>query len=507
MTTPAERYERFLDISREVTNLDAASSVLDCDRVTEMPSGGTEHRTEIIAYLARLTHEKATSDEYGDLLRELAKDADQGTLTPEQIIIVRDSLEQYEDDVKLPAEFVEAQTEANTAGETAWEIARKTDDWSPFLPRFADVVRFARENCALRRTAEHTSPYEVALGDFDPGVTVAQLDALFAPLRTGIADLVRRIESRGDRLAEIAAIREREDWKTAMRMPVPDQEKLCKDLLAQIGFDFGNGRVRTSAHPFTVLTHPGDAWITVRYKEHDLTESVSAALHEGGHALYAQGIPLDHYGTTGGAAPSFGIDEGQALFYERVGRDPRFLEWFCKRYGLHGNAGRMHAAVHLVKPSLVRFDADEVTYCLHIIVRYEVERALLEGTLDPKDAHDAFAAKTRDLLGLVPTGYKDGVFQDSHWPAGYFGYFPSYALGNIYADQLMTAVLRDIPDVQERFAHGEFRTLREWTREKVHRHGGLKDADDIMTAATGSAPDPRHMLARFERTYADLYGI
>ncbi len=500
MTDPNSRYERFLRMSREIAHVQTATALLDCDRATAMPTGGAEARAETIGYLTGLAHEMSVAERYADLLRELVADANAGALPPDHATIVRDTYEDVLDAAKLPTEFVERKTVAQSVSEQAWDAAKNGGDWNAFLPHFEHVVRFARQEAALRATCLFQTPYAVHLGDYEPGMTTARLDALFGPLKNRLISLVQRIDGT-TRQPDPA-------WQQSLRMPVPEQQRICKIVATAAGFDFASGRLATSTHPFSSRTHPGDAWITTRYLEDDYTDALGSVLHEAGHAMYEQALPLKHYGTTGGEAPSYGIHESQSRIWERlVGKSRPFCDWFCRTFTMHDHAGRMYPGINVVRPSLIRIEADEVTYALHIILRYEIERALIDNTLDPADAPDAWNAKMQESFGIVPTGYADGIFQDGHWPSGAFGYFPSYTVGDIYAEALFAAAARDLPGLEHGFALGMFSDLREWLREKVHRIGGTKDAETIVTEACGSPADPETMLARFERKYADLYGI
>lgn len=502
MTDPSKRYERFVELSREITHLGSASALLDADRATAMPKGGSAARAETLGYLAGLAHEKSVSAEYADLLRELVQDADAGSLPAERATIVRDSYEDYLDAVKLPTEFVEEQTNANSVSEQAWDAAKNGGDWNAFLPHFTEVVRLARQQCALRKSCSFASPYEIVLDDYEPGMTAARLDALFGPLKARLIGLVGRIAAASPQQSPDQL------WQRNAAMPVPDQQRMCREIAATLGFDFTGGRLATSTHPFSVRTHPGDIWITAKYIESDFTDALGSVMHEAGHAMYEQALPLEHYGTTGGEAPSYGIHESQSRLWERaVGKSQAFCAWFCKRYGMHGHTYRMYRSINRVQPSLIRIEADEVTYALHIILRYEIERALINGTLEPSDAPELWVAKMRESFGIVPTGYADGIFQDGHWPSGAFGYFPSYTLGDIYADALFSAAEREIPNLEAGFADGKFADLREWLRQKVHRIGGLQDAASIVEAAAGAPVTPETMLTRFERKYGELYDI
>jgi carboxypeptidase Taq len=348
--------------------------------------------------------------------------------------------------------------------------------------------------------------YDALLEEFEPGMRSTRLDALFASLRPELVSLLERIRG---------ASRQPEPQLLQKAVPADAQRRLCQILSQRFGYDFSAGRLDTSAHPFSTHLGPGDTRITARFFVENICEGLFGTLHETGHALYDQGLPAEHFGTPRGEAVSTSLHESQSRLWENfVGRSLGFWR-FAWPLLLREWAGHFedvslpdfHFAINRVAPSLNRVRADEVTYNLHIFIRFELERALLTGELAVKDLPDAWNTAYRDQLGLAPADDAEGCLQDGHWSSGLFGYFPTYALGNIMAAQLFAAAARELGDFEEPFAQGEFTGLLSWLRARIHAHGQTLWADSLIQQATGSPLSHSWLMEALTRKYSALYRL
>jgi carboxypeptidase Taq len=396
-----------------------------------------------------------------------------------------------------------ALAQASAEGETAWEKARPQNDWPGFLPFLERLVDLSREEAeALSYTTE---PYDALLDGYEVGETAAGLESLFRSLRESLVALVDAI--RGSRRRPEAAILHR-------HYPQALQEQFSREAVLKLGYDFEAGRLDPTAHPFSTGLGPGDVRITTRYDENFFSTAFFGTLHETGHALYNQGLPPEHWGAPRGQSISLGIHESQSRLWENlVGRSWGFWEHFFPRARALFPALQdvsletFHFAINQVAPSLIRVEADEVTYNLHIIFRFELERSLMNRGLQARDLPEAWNAKIREYLGLTPPDDRDGVMQDVHWSAGYFGYFPTYTLGNMYAAQFFAKANGELGDLANLFARGEFGALLAWLRERIHSQGSRHRPRDLVRAVTGKALEARFLVEYLSGKFKSLYGL
>jgi carboxypeptidase Taq len=382
----------------------------------------------------------------------------------------------------------------------AWADARETGEYSRFRPWLDRLLVLARDEADAVGYAE--TRYDALLEDFEPGLTTRQVAALFAELRRELIPLVQAVPP---------AVRRSRSSVLRREYPVDRQRIFAEAVANAVGFDFDRGRMDTSAHPFCTTLGPGDCRITTRFSARDFAGGFFGVLHEVGHALYEQGLEEEHYGTPMGETASLGLHESQSRLWENlVGRSRSFWRHFFPRArgvfheALHDvKLDAMVAALNRVEPSAIRVDADEVTYNLHILVRFEIEQALLSGDLPTRDLPGAWSSAYEECLGVTPANDREGCLQDGHWAEGLMGYFPTYTLGNVYAAQLMAAAGAALGDLEEQFARGEFGGLLAWLRERIHRHGQRYTAASLVERATGSPPSSRWLVESLRSRYVD----
>jgi carboxypeptidase Taq len=393
--------------------------------------------------------------------------------------------------------------EAAALGESAWEHARPNNDWASFAGHLTRLVHLKREQAeALGYQHE---PYDALLEEYEPGLSTQQVEELFNVLRPALLNLLARIQG-ARRRPNPAVLRG--------RFPRTKQEALGREAATCIGYDFTRGRLDSSAHPFTMSAGPSDVRITTRYNERFFPTAFFATLHETGHALYEQGLPAEHWGTPAGEPVSLGIHESQSRLWENlVGRSASFWRYFLKRAQHHCTAlagARLQEfvlAINQVEPSLIRVEADEVTYNLHILLRFELELLLTRGDLTVADLPTAWDEKMRSLLGLLPPDVASGVLQDVHWSSGSIGYFPTYTVGNVAAAQFFKQAQRDLGDVDRLFAKGEFAPFLGWLRRNVHTHGGRFWPRDLLRQVTGEDLSPACLIEHLNEKYTHLYKL
>ena len=497
-------YHELIRRSQEIALLASCAELLAWDEDTYMPPGGVENRARQLAYLAGLQHERATDPRLGDVLDELEEsELARAPHSPEGANI-REILRSYRRHTRLPRELVEELAHVTSLAQHEWAVARQNADFPRFLPWLERVVSLKRREAESLGGAG--SLYDVLLDDFEPGTTSRDLSRLFDELRSELAPLA----------AALAQARRRPNVGILHRdYPVERQRLFAESVAEAVGFDFNSGRIDAAPHPFSSPIGPGDTRLTTRHHPTSFTDGVLVTLHEVGHGLYEQGLDPVHAGTPMGEAASLAVHESQARLWENlVGRGQPFWKHFFPRArrtfrGALADVAfdHFHLALNAVEPSLIRVQADEVTYNLHILIRFELERALIADDLRPSELPHAWAAAYRRHLGVTPTNDADGCLQDGHWAAGQFGYFPTYTVGNVYASQLFAAAERACGGFNETFARGDFSGLLGWLRTNVHREGMRFPAAPLIERATGSPPNARPFIERLRRKFGELYAL
>jgi carboxypeptidase Taq len=544
---PHEAYDELIQRAREQELLSSCSSLLSWDEQTYMPSGGANHRSLQMGLLAGIEHERATDPAIGELLAIVENSDLVADVTLPAAVNVRELRRSYDRHARLPRALVEELARTISLAQPEWVAARAASDFHRFRPWLEKIVQLKREEsaCLLKRSADNgqegthgadpastgtssvkstTSVYDPLLDDYEPGATTAELANVFRALRAELVPLVASVtEASRKRLGSHSEGRSTPSTSSTSALtailrrsyPVERQRVFGEAVAAAVGFDFQRGRLDVTAHPFCSGVGPGDCRITTRFDEHCFSEAFFGILHEVGHGLYEQGLEQDHYGTPMGKAVSLGIHESQSRLWENaVGRGkPFWTYWFpMARRMFHESLtdvtlGAFHAAVNHVEPSLIRVQADEATYNLHIIVRFELEQVLLSGDLRVADLPAAWNQHFEQTLGVTPRNDAEGCLQDIHWSAGLIGYFPTYTLGNLYAAQLFAQAQADLGGTDEAFARGDMSGLLSWLRTKVHSEGQRFRPADLIERITGSRPSHGPLLEALRRKYSELYGI
>ena len=485
------------ELGHRLQALEHALAILGADEATQMAVGGGEARAEAMSALAGMYHRQATAPEIGDWIGA----AEGETLNDEQQAALREFKRQYVNMTCLPSEFVERQTRARMRSEQLWRDLRDKNDWAGFLPALEGVVALVREEAALRAAVLKLDPYDALMEQYDPGNRAADITPVFAALKSFLRDFIpEALDVQAERLAA------RPLKPLAGSYATDRQRELGLAMMGAVGFDFTRGSLSVSHHPFCGGV-PTDVRITTRYKSSDFLSALMGVLHETGHALYEQNLPQGWAHWPLGKARGMAVHESQSLFVEKqVGRSPSFWQWALpvveKHLGEKLSLDDVLPHVHKVERGLIRVDADEVTYPLHVILRYELEQELVTGRLDVADIPEAWDAKMRDYLGLstieVPC---DGPMQDVHWPGGTFGYFPSYTLGAMMAAQQWAAIDRESPGVENEFAAGKFDTVNEWRRAKIWSQGSTWSTPELLERATGEPLNAEHFTAHLRKRY------
>ena len=505
MTTAWELYEELLQESKKIALLRSVSAVLEWDEQTYMPDGGSEHRADQLEILAGLAHERMTSPRQGELLQQLEEADDFGDEDGPMAVNIRELRRDYDRAVKLPRRLVEELSRTTCLSQQAWREARKQQDFDRFLPWLGQIVALKREQ-ASALGYDGGIPYDALLDDHEPGMTSEDVTSLFEPLKSELVDLVSAIGESSRR--PDASILTRE-------YPVAAQRRFALAAARGIGFDFDRGRLDETTHPFCSGFGPGDCRLTTRYDARHFPGAFFGTLHETGHGLYEQGLDGAAFGTPIGEAVSLGIHESQSRLWENfVARSKAFWEfWYPQALEHFGETladvslDDFHFAVNEVRPSWIRVEADEVTYNLHIMLRFELERPLISGELDPRDVPAAWNETFEQFFGMTPPDDSLGCLQDIHWSAGLIGYFPTYTLGNMCAAQFYQKAEQDLGNLDEQFARGEFAPLLSWLRENIHCRGKQYRSRELVERVTGTSLSHTALTSWLREKYSPLYGL
>jgi carboxypeptidase Taq len=496
-------YDRLCAHVRELALLASAESLLEWDERTTLPPAGGEYRAEQISLLAGLVHQRETAPQLGEWLAELTDSPLAADPYSDTGAVIRHVRRDYEKKTKLPQALVEELARLAVLGQRTWAEARRENDFARFRPLLERTIKLKREQAAA--IGYDDVLYDALLDDFEPGEKTATIAPLLAALRDALVPIVDPIVASG-RVAPRLPERS---------FPIRLQAAFGRRVAEAIGFDFNAGRLDVTDHPFCAELGPHDVRITTRYDERSPISSLFSILHEAGHGIYDQGLPADDYGLPTGQPVSHGIHESQSRLWENlVGRSRAFWEYFyADAQAIFGPAladvslDDFYTAINRVEPSLIRTEADEATYNLHILVRFELEQALLDDQLPVADLPGAWNEKYRQYLGIEPPNDADGVLQDVHWSAGLFGYFPTYALGNLYAAQFFAAARRDLGELDGMFRRGEFGPLREWLRANVHLHGRRYSAAELVQRATGRPLSHDALVQHLRDKFTPLWGL
>lgn len=494
-------YRRLLEHLRGSAVLSSTMSLLGWDQETLMPAGGAALRADQQEQLAEILQRRRAAPAVGRLIEKARPLADGDA---DAAAVLREAARDYERATRIPPKLAAERAKLRSLARRAWTDAREKSDFASFLPWLEKIVLLMRRwGDALGHPG---GPYDALIDDYEPGETAAGLRALFGPLERSLTELLRRIVGSG-RTVDASVL--------ARPCPIPAQREFARAAAEAIGFDFARGRLDDTVHPFCSTLWPGDIRITSRYQERMFPDGFFSALHEAGHGLYEQGLDPERFGSPLAEACSYGVHESQSRLWENlVGRSLGFWRHFLPRARAAFPGAlddvpldAFRNAVNEVTPSFIRVDADEVTYNLHIFLRFRIEQELIAGDLAPKDVPAAWNERFKAAFGIAPPDDARGSLQDVHWSLTLVGYFPTYTLGNIYAAHLFERARRDLGDLEAAFAKGDFMPLLGWLRERIHRHGRRHAPAKLIEEATGSPPSPGPLLRHLEARAAEVYGL
>ncbi|GGE56724.1 carboxypeptidase M32 [Priestia taiwanensis] len=493
--------QEFLAYVKKMGSYGEALSLVFWDLRTGAPSKGIEQRSEVIGILSADIFDMSTSEKMESFLKELEGKEGLSEITVKTLTECR---KEFDRNKKIPKEEYQEYVKLQAIAESTWEKAREASDFAMFEPYLEKLVAFNKK--FITYLGYEGTPYDRLLDEYEPGVTVEVLDRVFGQLRESIVPLVKQIAESKKELKTEALFKHFSKAK---------QEEFTLKLVEELGYDFEAGRLDETVHPFAITLSQKDVRITTRYDENDFRMALFGTIHECGHAVYEQNISSDLMGTPLSAGTSMGIHESQSLFYENmIGRNKSFWKRHYDRLKEYSDGqfdslslDEYYEAINESKPSFIRIEADELTYPLHVMVRYEIEKELFNGNLQVKDLPKVWNEKMEEYLGIVPENDAKGVLQDVHWSGGSFGYFPSYALGYMYAAQFKNTMIKDIPNFDALLEEGNVTPIREWLTENIHKHGRLKKPLDILRDVTGEELNATHLIRYLEAKYKEIYNL
>ena len=506
-TATSTAYEELLTLVREANLLGSVDALVGWDQETMMPDGSVEYRSRQLALLARLTHEASVNPRIGELLNECENDND---LTAEEFSDTAANLRMirrdYDRETKLPASLVEELAKTSSIGMHEWQDARKAKDFNQFKPCLEKIVDLLIQKAKCLESDSHGEIWDALADGYEPGMTAAWVEERFTPLRTRLVKLLDEL---------MGAPNPPSNAFNELKLPIEQQQKFVRFVAESIGFDFNRGRLDTSTHPFCSGTHCNDVRLTTRFHEDNVNDALGSTMHECGHGIYEQGLLFEHVGTPLGSSISLGIHESQSRMWEnQVGRSHAFWKW-CqpKLKEFFGDKvsslslDDVYGGANIVSPGFIRVEADEATYNMHIMIRFEMERAILNGDIAVADIPDAWNAKYKEYLGLdVPDAAK-GCLQDVHWSMASMGYFPTYTLGNMYCAQFFETALEAMPDLHDQFERGQFDNLRVWLNTNIHEEGSRYLPEQLCEKVTGQPLSADPLMRHLENKLRPIYGL
>jgi len=487
-------YNHLTTLLQRIADIAYSAAVLNWDMETYMPVKGAARRGQQLATLSGLSHELFTNPELGDLLEKLEKDT---SLNFREQRNVELTLKQYRKAKKYTRQFVEELSRCVSETFNAWQKAKEKNDFSLYAPQLEKLIALKKQECEMLGYTDH--PYDAFLNEFEPGLKTAEVEALFNDVRKELVPFVKQLMSKQIGSQEIIQRHYDKDKQFAY----------SEHILKQMGYDFEAGRQDISVHPFSTNFSSMDVRVTTRIDENNIADCISGSIHEGGHALYEQGIPDDQYGLPSGEYCSLSIHESQSRLWENnVGRSltfwkgqfPELQKTFPEQLQ-NVTAEEFYLALNVVQPSLIRINSDEVTYHFHVMIRFEVEKAIFEGKLAVKDIPAYWNSRYKEYLGIDVPSDAEGCMQDVHWSHGSFGYFPTYSLGSFYAAQLYAKVNQEIPELQKQIEQRDYSQLLKWLRTKIHQHGKTYTSKELCVMATGEELNFKYFMEYVKGKY------
>ncbi|MCB9172847.1 MAG: carboxypeptidase M32 [Ardenticatenales bacterium] len=488
----------------QINDVYSAASLLSWDQETYMPKGAGDSRSRTIGTLSRIAHEMSTSDEFARALEGAEQEVQHLDEESDEALMVWWARHDFEKAIKLPADFVHELSEVSSRSTQVWQVARKDDDFERFAPWLERMVALQQQ--AAEYLGYEAHPYDALLDQYEPEITHAEVKEIFDSLRRETVPMVHWIAEHSHVVTD-EPLRRHFDEAT--------QWRLAREVTAMIGYDYEHGRLDPTAHPFCSTINVGDVRITGRAEENFFNPLFFGSLHEAGHGIYEQGLPKSLSRTPIGSAASTAMHESQSRLWENtVGRSHSFWEFYYPKLQAafpqtldDVSLDDFYKAINKVTPTLIRVEADEVTYNLHVMLRFELESKLISGELAVADLPQRWNEKMEEYLEIVPQNNANGVLQDIHWSIGLFGYFPTYALGNVIASQLAAAALREHPTISDEIRHGDFSTLFNWMHRNVHQQGRRYHPEVLIARATGEELSTSAYLGYLRNKFGDVYGL
>ena len=507
-TNTRSLYKKLLDRTKDLIVLQSAESIIHWDMETMMPPKAVEQRSQQLALLSRISHKMSTAPEIGQLLNAILASPQYDALTEAKKRNVYLIKKNYDEQTQLPEKLVAETAKQQAITVNTWKKAKAQKDYALLQPELQKLVNLNREKAEILIKVKATAtPYDALIDIFEPKMTTTAITTIFNQLQKGLKALLKKIQNSSNQPNTTIL---------QHRIPIETQRQIAKALTEAVGYDTTSpnaaGRIDETEHPFT-SGYYDDVRITTHYHPEDFPSSIFSVLHESGHALYEQDLPQEWKYQPIGASCSYGIHESQSRFIENIiGRSREFWNSFLPKLKkiTAPRLSRLELdpfvhAINQVKPSKIRIKADEVTYCLHIIIRFQIERDLFENKIEVNQLPEIWNQKYKETLGLRIENDSEGVMQDTHWASGLYGYFPSYALGNIYSGQILSALAKDIQDWRSQLAQGNLENIRGWLIKNVHSHGDLYDPTDLIRRITGKKLDAEPYLQYLQEKYGKLY--
>ncbi len=492
----------------EMADLGAVRSLLGWDTETHMCKGGAQARGHMMATMARISHQRRTSPELNKLLSQLEKAGAVEALAPIDQKLIQVARKDFDKATKLSSKLVESMAQATSEAHTLWIEAREKQSFSHFLPILERIVDLNKQK--TEELGYQNSPYDALLDGYEENLTVDQIDPVFKTMKAGVVDLLQRIQA-----SDVYKKQAKETSCLAGTYDTSKQLEFSRWLLNEMGFADEHCRLDLAVHPFSTNTTSNDIRLTTRIHENDVFSAISSTMHEGGHGLYEHGIDIGLMRTPLGGGTSLGIHESQSRMWENlIGRSHAFwvhylpaLQKTFPEQLKSVSVDKFYQAINRVRPSFIRVEADEVTYNLHIVIRYEIERDIIEGRLALKDIPEAWNSKYESYLGITPDNDTLGCLQDVHWSHGSFGYFPTYSLGNLYSSQFYNTMGSELGDLNTFLSKGELGTLKTWLNKAIHFSGRSENADDIAKRVSGELLNPTYFIDYLNSKYTSLYDL
>jgi carboxypeptidase Taq len=495
---------QFKTLDEKISHFSSIAGLIEWDQKVMAPKKGRYVFAKAAGTLRTEIFKLSVSPEMGEILETLSSPVNSETLDDLTKAKAREYREYYQKSKSIPADLFQEYSILTGQANDAWEEARANNDFAHYLPYLEKIISFRRKFAEIYGYEEH--PYDALLDEFEPGLTVKKLDPLFAKLRESSVKLLERIQQFGKKTP---------DEIFEQSFEVEKQKEFNRFILPIIGFDTGAGRLDETVHPFAQTVTIGDVRLTTRYLENNVRSAMFGTIHEAGHGIYEQHINPEYEETVLQSGASFGIHESQSRFLENmVGRSKAFWNYFYPHLKTYFSkqlenvsVEEFYRAVNTVKPSFIRVEADELTYNLHIMLRYEIEKGLISGEINVGDLPTIWNQKMQEYLGITPNTDTEGVLQDVHWSFGGIGYFPSYSLGNLYAAQILRTIEKELPDFYKNIENGRFDLIQEWLKVKIHQYGKLYTPNELIVKVTGEELNADYLVEYLENKYTEVYGL